>query len=99
MTASAAPTPHTAVASKSEIRRSQILGTLYLVLGLFVFFVFAIGSDGGTSTFGLVRRTDRKVDVPACCPARAASACPRQQPARTPQKRRRAAKRIDGEAA
>lgn len=64
MTATLAPVPGTQVASKSEIRRSQILGVLYLVLGLFVLFVFAIGSDGGTSTFGLVRRTDRFADFP-----------------------------------
>jgi simple sugar transport system permease protein len=52
------------VTSPGEVRRAKILGFLYLALALFVFFVFAIGSDGGSSTFGLVRRSDRFADFP-----------------------------------
>ncbi len=58
MTATAASPTGATVATRAEIRRAQILGILYLVLAVFVLFVFALGSDGGTSTFRLVRPTD-----------------------------------------
>ena len=66
MTAAAATSPgDLRIATKSEILRARVLGVVYLLLALLALFVFALGSDGGTSTFGLVRPSDRFRDFPS----------------------------------
>lgn len=47
------------VRSPAELRRARVLGILYFVLGLFVFFVFSLGSESGAdASFGLSRAQD-----------------------------------------
>lgn len=49
----------------AELRRARYLGITYIVLALFVLWAFGIGSSGeGSSTFRLVRPTDRFKDFP-----------------------------------
>lgn len=48
----------------AERRRARYLGITYLVLALFVMWVFGVGADEGSSTFKLVKPTDRFKDFP-----------------------------------
>jgi ABC-type uncharacterized transport system permease subunit len=53
------------VRSPREIRRARYLGITYLVLGLFVLFIFGLGSSGeGSASFGLARPIDTFKNIP-----------------------------------
>ncbi len=59
------------VRTPAEIRRARILGILYLVLAGFVYLVFTLGADPGTSaSFGLSRPTDAIAVPDATVPVR-----------------------------
>ncbi|MFQ5554488.1 MAG: ABC transporter permease [Acidimicrobiia bacterium] len=51
------------IRTRAQVRRERTLGGFYLALAIFTLYVFAIGSEG-SSTFRLVRASDRFPDFP-----------------------------------